>query len=726
MNETLSNKLPLSLKLHIKRLMVGSVSGLLRLGVPLVRFAERVYLGAVTHGLDPHRSWDVQAAPRAPLMQQYGAADFLLLMDAMAGRNDRMPAADRPVRTSIILLCYNKMELTFQCLRSLLREVDLSTTEIIVVNNASTDETARLLSHFEGYIRLVNIKVNSGSVGGNNEGARHARGKYLVFLNNDTVVLPGWLEPLVETAEGDPRTGAVGSMFIYPDGRLQEAGAIVWKSGEAFHYGWGKSPEDRRFNFAREVDYCTSASLLVRKNLFDRLGGFDQIYAPISYEDVDICFGVRSLGYKVIYQPFSRIIHFEGATIGKDTGSGLKRYQVINRPRFYEKWRDTLEREHYASGEADAELAANRKRGPLIVVFDERVPSPDRDAGSARMSTILQTLNRWANVVFIPFNRPQGIVYERALWKLGIQTAHVVDYRRHLKSRNCTAVVLSRPNIGAVMIPRIRRISPQVKIVFDMVDAHFRRLEREYLVSSDANTLKEAKRYLERETRLAKACDLVWCNSIEDKQAMAEQLPTKPIEVITTIHEIHDGGQSFDERRDLLFIGNMAHKPNADGIGWFVRDILPLVQDVLPGVTLYIIGPNARDDVLVSRSDKVQVLGYQPEIATWFTQCRVFVAPLRFGAGTKGKVGEAMSYGLPVVTTSVGAEGFGLTNEVNIMIADDPVAFANCVVHLYTQRDFWEKIAASSRGHIAQHFTRDVIGRTINNSIQEIIKSNVR
>src|SRR2546430_9956918 len=131
---------------------------------------------------------------------------------------------------------------------------------------------------------------------------------------------------------------AVGSLFLYPDGRIQEAGAILWSNGEAFHYGWGRSPEDRRFTFAREVDYCSGASLLVRKDLFQRLGGFDRRYAPAYYEDADICMGVRSLGYKVVYQPLSRLVQRESATDDTDARTDPQRHRVVNREKFCEKW----------------------------------------------------------------------------------------------------------------------------------------------------------------------------------------------------------------------------------------------------------------------------------------------------------------------------------------------------------------------------------------------------
>jgi len=357
---------------------------------------------------------------------------------------------------------------------------------------------------------------------------------------------------------------------------------------------------------------------------------------------------------------------------------------------------------------------------PRIIVFDERVPSPDRDAGSGRMFMILKTLAEWSHVVFVPFNRPQGIEYERALWKEGIETADAVDYRRLLKHKNVKAAIVSRPSIGKALVRRIRRVNPEVKIVFDMVDTHFIRLEREYQLTGSAITFKQAKRYRKLEQRIGEASDLIWCASVEDKQVMAREVLSTRIEVVPTIHPLHDSGKTFEGRRDLLFVGNFAHRPNNDGIIFFLKEIYPLIRKAISDVNLDIIGDNVSAEISAYHSEQVRVRGYVPDIGPYLRACRVFIAPLRFGAGIKGKVGEAMSFGIPVVTTSIGAEGFGLTDELNAMVADTPEAFAAAVTRLYSDKALWDLLAENSRFHVEKHFTPEVIAHTINNSIREV------
>src|SRR5437016_5097240 len=561
----LQEKLSLSTKLYLKILIADSAKfARAVISVP-ANFLRRVAGAAAARGIPVPQTWQGKVHRIDPPSLSGADLIYAARKIAAAASARRRPAAS--IKTSIIIPVFNKAAFTWQCLRSLMNEIDFSETEIIVVDNASTDETAELLAAMGDVIRVVTNQENKGFVDACNQGAALARGEYLLFLNNDTEVLPGWLRHLIETVQSDATVGAAGSMFLYPDGSIQEAGAIVWKNGEAHHYGWSGSPDDRRFNFAREVDYCSAASLLIRRGIFEQLGGFDRRFAPAYYEDVDLCFGVRSLGYKVIYQPMSRVVHYEGVTAGRDTASGVKHFQIVNREKFVAKWGAVLAEEHLEKNLKHLADAADRNHArPRTIVFDERVPSPDRDAGSARMFMILKTLVKWGHVVFVPFNRPHEVEYEQALWKIGIETAYVENYSSLLRNKNTRVAIVSRPSVAEALIPRIRRVNSQVKIVFDMVDAHFIRFEREHEISGDASSAEQAKRYRKIETQLAGASDLVWCNSSADKRAMELETGDKKIDVVPTIHELHGRGEPFEIRRDLLFVGNLAHRPNEDGI----------------------------------------------------------------------------------------------------------------------------------------------------------------
>ncbi len=208
------------------------------------------------------------------------------------------------------------------------------------MDNASTDETSEKLGLIQNINTIQNLE-NLGFVEACNAGVNAARGNYVLLLNNDTEVTPGWLEAMMAPFT-DERVGAVGAKLIYPDGRLQEAGNIVWQDGSGWNYGRGDNPDLFNYNYLKEVDYCSGAALMVPKKLWDRIGGFDSRFAPAYYEDTDLCFSIRSKGYRVMYQPDARIIHHEGATAGTDISRGFKRYQPINLEKFKEKWGETL------------------------------------------------------------------------------------------------------------------------------------------------------------------------------------------------------------------------------------------------------------------------------------------------------------------------------------------------------------------------------------------------
>ena len=252
--------------------------------------------------------------------------------------------------TSIIIPVYNKVIYTQSCLEQLSRTLpDDFNGEIIVVDDASSDETLALLDRWaetDGRIKVLRNPENIGFIMSYNRGAEAAQGEILIFLNNDTLPLSGWLPPLLRILRDKPEAGAVGGKLIYPDGRLQEAGGVIFSDGSGCNFGnLDSAPNAPLYNFMREVDYCSGALLATPRALFMELGGFDARFKPAYYEDVDYCFSLRQKGYRVYYQPESVIVHFEGTSSGTDLNSGVKSYQVANRLKFLAKWREALK--HY-------------------------------------------------------------------------------------------------------------------------------------------------------------------------------------------------------------------------------------------------------------------------------------------------------------------------------------------------------------------------------------------
>ncbi|MCV6638748.1 glycosyltransferase family 2 protein [Candidatus Albibeggiatoa sp. nov. NOAA] len=257
-----------------------------------------------------------------------------------------LPAVENP-QVSIVIPVFNKVAYTYNCLLTVVdTDPDIS-KEVIILNNASSDETEAFLSQLQGGgFRVVNNKDNKGFVGACQQGGAMATGEFILLLNNDTQVRTGYLSNMLKVFDNDSDVGLVGSKLIYPDGRLQEAGGIIFNDASGCNYGRLQDPSFPHFNQNREVDYCSGASLMIRTELWQHWGGFDERYAPAYYEDTDLCFTARSKGYKVMYCHDSQVIHHEGITSGTDVTQGFKAFQVINHKKFYQKWRDVLTTQH--------------------------------------------------------------------------------------------------------------------------------------------------------------------------------------------------------------------------------------------------------------------------------------------------------------------------------------------------------------------------------------------
>jgi GT2 family glycosyltransferase/glycosyltransferase involved in cell wall biosynthesis len=602
----------------------------------------------------------------------------------------------KQVEVSIIIPVFNQFQYTQACLASLQTVEDPVPFEVIVVDDCSTDETARLVSQMDGVVYLRN-ETNSGFITSCNRGAKKARGKYLVFLNNDTIVTKGWLTTLLNTFVEEPEAGIVGSKLVYPDGRLQEAGCITWCDASGWNYGKFDDPKKPEYNYLREVDYCSAAALMIPKALFQGVGGFDLRYAPAYYEDTDLAFKVRRDGYKVLYQPLSEIIHYEGATGGTDISSGTKKHQDINRLTFVENWAIELA-ERPANGDVAflQKPPAGRKN---ILVIDHHLPMPDRDSGSLRMFQILKLLHELGHrLTFIPDNLADIPPYTGELQKHGIE----VYYHPYIKSvREYVAahgskfdvVLLSRCDFARKYILDVRLHAPQSRIIFDTVDLHFLREQREAQLTGDLEARRKALEKQRLEHELIEQADETWVVSSVEQQLLQKELPHASIQVVSNIVDIPGSSTPFALRRDWLFIGSFLHPPNIDAVLFFVEKIYPLVRKRLQDAKFYILGDKAPPEVVALANERIVVTGLQKDVRQFFDSVKLSVAPLRFGAGVKGKINQSMAFGVPVVATTLAVEGMQLTDRKDVLVADEPEDFARVLVELYESEELWNRLS---------------------------------
>lgn len=629
-------------------------------------------------------------------------------------------------RVSIIIPVYNQYFYTYCCLKAILQNTTDVSYEIIIADDCSDDKTKELEKYVRG-IRVIHNKCNMKFLLNCKNAAQNARGEFILFLNNDTQVQYNWLAPLARVMDASKQIGMAGSKLVYPDGYLQEAGGIVWKDASAWNYGNLQNPDDAPYCYVKNADYISGASLMIRKKLWDEIGGFDEVFVPAYYEDTDLAFEVRKRGYEVVFQPESVVVHFEGISNGTDVMSGLKSYQIANEKKFYEKWKDELAKNHFTNA-GNVYLAKDRGQfRKQILVVDHYVPNYDKDAGGRCTYMYLKTFVRLGfKVTFIGdnFARPQP--YTDELNQMGIEVLYGDYYYLNIKEwlkenlMYFDYVYLQRPHISIKYIDLVKEYS-EAKVFYFAHDLHHIREYREYQLTHDIEKLKSSQRWKRIEYELFSKTDVGHVVGSYEQAVLQEKFPDKIIRNIPLyIYEgvLNDVNKNFGERKDIVYVGGFKHAPNIDAVIWFANEIFPKVLKEIPDMKWHIVGGSAPDEVKALASDHIILDGYISDeaLVQLYSECRVAVVPLRVGAGVKGKVVEAAYYQIPLITTSIGAEGLS-TEEGAFLVEDDPEKFARLLCEIYNDNDRLKQISDNQMAFIEKYFTVPVAEKVLRDDL---------
>jgi O-antigen biosynthesis protein len=673
-----------------------------------------------------------------------GSAKALIGAEAVEARTKRelseflasnetieIPAVAQP-EVSVLLVLYNRAELTLNCLRSLLQNT-FESLEIIIVDNASTDETRQLLQRIHG-ARIIHNSHNMNFIAGANQAARESNGQNLLFLNNDTQLDPYAIEAAMKTLNERPKAGAIGARLIFPSGRLQEAGSIIWKTGSCCGFGRDDAPDSFAFSYRRVTDYVSGAFLLTPRNLFESLRGFDMRFAPAYCEDADYCLALWQFGKEVIYEPDALVLHLESSSSQcRATAVELMRINQEKLRQKHKTWLDENHQDDRTENIPRASLA--RYGGKRILYLDDRVPHPELGSGFPRSQSIISRLANDGNfVTCYPMRFPhEGSFAARSALGRDIEVVSslgLAGMEGFLRMRAGTYDVLwiSRPH-NLEYLAEIRKAHPEffsrIRVIYDAEAIYcLRDIEQERMMGREIPP-QVIERRVANELKHALNCDAIVVTS-RDEKAWFERLGFKNIQVISFEFDFKSSVPGFDERQGFLFVGPILEEycPNADAVERLVCRIFPAIGNTLGSeAQLRLIGyqgsSRIREIIKQNADPRIQVAGQVPQVDIYLHQARVFIAPTRFSAGVPNKVLEAAAHGLPVVATSLLATQLGWQTESEILVADSDEEIAAACTRLYNDEELWTKLRDGAK----QRIIRDHNPAAISTVLRHLLSS---
>ncbi|MDF3463129.1 glycosyltransferase [Sulfitobacter sp. M57] len=610
---------------------------------------------------------------------------------------------------SVIIPAHNNIDLTYLALCSLLVGQNTATFEVILVDDASEDETARIEEFVTG-ITVVRHPVAQRFIRACNAGADRARGKYIALLNNDVEVTAGWLDELLAAFDRFENVGLVGSKLLYPNGDLQDAGGVIWGNGNPWNYGNRQNANDPRFNYARQVDYLSGAAMLVPAAVWKEINGLSTYLEPMYFEDTDFAFKVRAAGYSTWYVPSSVVYHFEGMTSGTDVSTGFKKYQEVNRPKFKRRWANSFAN-HGAEGQSP-DLEKDRGIAGRVLFIDYAPPRFDKDAGSyAALQEMRLVQSLGYKVTFVSTNMAHLGRYTEDLQKSGVEVIYAPFYMNTAEyldqhATDFDAFYITRYYVAQAVLEQIRRLAPSARILFNNADLHFLRELRAARTEGDADKLQRAFQTRTEEIDVIRNVDVVLSyNEIEHSVIQAYTDGQSTVVKCPWVVNVPNAVPAARARKGLSFLGSFRHHPNTEGIHWFVRNVMPRLVTHDPTVHFNIYGSGMGDDINALQSDNVLPHGFIKDAADAYDTHRIFVAPLLSGAGIKGKVLGALAHGIPCVISPIAAEGIGLRSGYDCIIAERPDAWVDAIQQLDNDDILWEALSQNARSYMHNSYS---------------------
>lgn len=604
-----------------------------------------------------------------------------------------IPARDE-VDVSIIIPVYNQWALTERCLYSIVKSLWNSDhrLEIIVADDGSTDQTRLAASAFPA-VAFVRGEANRGFLRNCNAAAAQARGRYLLLLNNDTVVFPGWLDHLLATLQADDSIAIAGSKLLYPDGSIQEAGSSLFRDGKALNIGRGFGRYDPRVDFEREVDYISGASILVRRSFWDSMGGFDERYVPAYCEDSDLAMSARQQGFRVVYQPMSEVIHFEHGSYAEQETQKPKVLQEKNLVELVKKWQPVFDRDHLpptdwvqAAAHAQRTLTPRarerRQGGKLNVLYFSPFPShPTNHGNRATIYEFASHFKKLGHAVHFVLldeeNLGEDVLADmRGSWdtvdvlstppfpicldgELPFDAWYVEGLGEHIM-RWCRTYDIDIVFCSYVFQSKLLEYVPAH--VLKVIDTHDKMGGRYDMLRRNGMPVEFFSCSPEDEGRYLNRADLVVARRREEADYFDGVIGTQKSVVIPHVEPARYLTLPFGDVTSVGIVAS-ANRINLMLVRDFLREVDRRASGQLTfkihvaGQVADMVAQLSEDDAALFRRDWVVMRGFVKSISDFYQEMDMIVAPVIVGTGINVKTVQAMAYGVPLLTTRFGAKG---------------------------------------------------------------------
>lgn len=670
-----------------------------------------------------------------------------------------------PVEITAIVCTHNRLDVLPKAIESLLgQSLPSDRYEVLVVDNASTDGTGEHCARYRDRrgFRYVFEPV-PGLSQARNRGLAEARGSYVAYMDDDAIASHGWLESLLRAfREVTPAPVSVG-------GRIDP----IWEAPKPEWLPDQKKPYLTVLDYGERPFFLAYPKILYGTNMaFEReallaIGGFRTDVGRVKHcllsgEEMEVYRQLAEKKLPVYYLPCASVRHLvpearltkkwlhsrhywqgrsEILVFPEDSSRHLLKKEVRSSvdsclghfsDLFRGLFRETdptfsfshtaslcqqLGRVHQLFVKLNEPPRPDAGKNRMLVIA-RSLPRYDRGSGHLRLFHILEILAHHHEIVYYTENYTSNKecddeVYVNALCGLGIEVVKEPGRLDALLDSNFSVVLFEFYDTAIRHLAKVKAGLPSASTIIDTVDVHFAREIQMANVHGDREMLRSALETKRKELEIYQQCDLVWAVTDEDRKALLEEVDSLKVDIVPNIHKFPRIDRSAPEKNSLLFIGNFWHQPNEDAVLYFCTEILPLIRRDVPDLVVYIVGNAPTENVKRMADQTVKVVGWVPETAPYLERCQVSIVPLRYGAGMKGKVGEAMSAGIPVVTTPIGVQGMDVRDGEEILVADSAESFARSVKKLLADKDLFARVSSNAMSYIKQRYDFDVVAGSV-------------